>query len=170
MPNGEQADTKPSHTENPEIGVPNEDQTEETGHTENPQTDQDQTEELSHPEKPNKDQTEEPGHPEKPNKDQTEEPGHPEKSKSTGPKRAQATTEDGGEAKKQKTTKEAHFLMDKPMHNTSTTCPRATSVNLAADPDRCGRAQGALQDEKHWAKNAHRRGAQAEAAVAALIL
>ena len=150
--------------------MPNEDQTEETGHTENPQTDQDQTEELSHPEKPNKDQTEEPGHPEKPNKDQTEEPGHPEKSKSTGPKRAQATTEDGGEAKKQKTTKEAHFLMDKPMHNTSTTCPRATSVNLAADPDRCGRAQGALQDEKHWAKNAHRRGAQAEAAVAALIL
>ncbi|CAE7657055.1 unnamed protein product [Symbiodinium sp. CCMP2592] len=102
VPEGEQADTEPSHTENPETGVPNEDQTDEPGHTENPQTDQDQTEEPGH-------ENPETG---VPDEDQTKESGNAGKPKPKGPKRAQATAENSGEAKKQKTTKETRTVAD----------------------------------------------------------
>ncbi|CAE7195751.1 unnamed protein product [Symbiodinium sp. CCMP2456] len=125
VPKGQQADTEPGRTENQETGVPNEDPTEDPGHTENPQTGV-----------PDEDQTQDPGHAEKqetdvPEEVQTENPGHAEKPKSTGSKRPQATAEEGGEPKKQKTTKEAQFVIDTPVHNTRAACTRATTVNLS---------------------------------------
>ena len=100
--------------------MPNEDQTEEPGPTENRQTgvpDENQTEEPGATEPQTGVPDEEPGATENPqtgvpDEGKTEEPNPTVKPKGKGPKRVQGTAEEGGEAKKQKTTKEAHFVLD----------------------------------------------------------
>ncbi|CAE7252678.1 unnamed protein product, partial [Symbiodinium sp. KB8] len=105
VPNEGQTE-EPGPAENRETGLPDEGQTEEPGATENQETGV-----------PDEGKPEEPGATENPqtgvpDEGKTQEPSHTDKPKGKGPKRSQATAEEGGEAKKQKTTKETRTVAD----------------------------------------------------------